>query len=206
MLTIWGRQNSTNVKKVLWCADELGIDYEHINAGGPFGVVNTPEYRAMNPNGLVPCIRDEGFVLWESNAIVRYLCTKYGAGALLGQDPAQRARAEQWMDWATSSLAAPYRDLFLNAVRLPVEQRKQDVAEKGLQACISQFGIVDAALSKTPFLSGDVFGVGDIPLGCFAYSWFEMPIERPQFPHLQAWYQRLTQRPSYRKNVMIALT
>ena len=137
MLTIWGRQNSTNVKKVLWCADELGIAYEHINAGGPFGVVNTPEYRAMNPNGLVPCIRDEGFVLWESNAIVRYLCTKYGAGALLGQDPAQRARAAQWMDWTTSSLAAPYRDLFLNAVRLPVEQRKQDVAEKGLQACIS---------------------------------------------------------------------
>lgn len=206
MLTIWGRENSSNVKKVLWCADELGIAYKQIVAGGSFGVVNTPEYRAMNPNGLVPSIEDDGFVLWESNAIIRYLCSKHGGGALYAADLMQRAMADQWMDWTTSTFATPLRNLFLNTVRLPVEQRKQDVAQRGLQACASHLSLVDAALAKKPFLSGSDFGMGDIPLACLVYAWFEMPIQRPALAHLEAWYQRLALRPAYRNRVMIELT
>ncbi|MEO6984350.1 MAG: glutathione S-transferase [Paralcaligenes sp.] len=206
MLTIWGRQNSSNVKKVLWCADELGISYENVTAGGPFGVVNTPEYRAMNPNGLVPCIKDDDFILWESNAIVRYLCAKHGDGVWFAHDLKQRAMADQWMDWANSTFAGPFRDLFLNTVRLPVEQRKKDVAQRALQICAGHLKIVDAALSKKPFLSGDNFGMGDIPLACSIYVWFEMAIERPPLAHLEAWYRRLALRPVYRNRVMIELT
>jgi len=206
MLTIWGRGNSNNVKKVLWCAEELGLAYEHVNAGGAFGVVDEPAYRAMNPNGLVPCIRDGDFVLWESNAIVRYLAARYGDGRLWADDPQARAGADKWMDWTTSSLAAPFRDVFWNNVRLSPDKRDVAAMEKGRVACSRLFSIVDGALAGQPFLSGEQFGMGDIPLGGFTYAWFEMPIERPDLPHLRAWYDRLSARPAYRKTVMIPLT
>lgn len=206
MLKIWGRGNSTNVKKVLWCAEELGLPYEHVNAGGAFGVVNDPAYRAMNPNGLVPCMEDGDFVLWESNAIVRYLAAKHGEGTLASSVLAERASADRWMDWATSSLAAPFRDVFWNLVRLSPGQRNEAAVAAGLETCTQLFAIADAALGKEPFLSGQRFGIGDIPLGCFAYAWFEMPVERPALPHLSAWYERLAARPAYRKAVMIPLT
>ncbi|MGO4704457.1 glutathione S-transferase family protein [Microvirga sp. 2MCAF38] len=206
MLTIWGRGNSTNVKKVLWCAEELGVPFEHINAGGSFGVVNDPEYRAMNPNGLVPCIKDGDFVLWESNAIVRYFAAKYGDGTLYPRDVPERASADKWMDWATSSVALPFRDVFWNIVRFSPEQKDMAALDKALKICGGLFKIVDAALAQKPFLSGDQLGIGDFPIGCYAYAWFEMPIERPALPHMAAWYERLKERPAYRKAVMIPLT
>jgi glutathione S-transferase len=194
------------VKKVLWCAEELGLPFEHTMAGGPFGIVNDPAYRAMNPNGLVPCIQDGSFVLWESNAIVRYLASRYGEGTLCPSDLQQRASADKWMDWTTSSLAGPFRDVFWNTVRLPPAERNIGEIERGLAACSRLLAIADGALSSQPFLSGQQFGMGDIPLGSVAYAWFEMPIERPALPHLQAWYERLAARPAYRKAVMIPLT
>ncbi|MEP9373279.1 glutathione S-transferase [Mesorhizobium sp. KR1-2] len=206
MLKIWGRGNSTNVKKVLWCAEELGLPFEHTMAGGTFGVVNDAAYRAMNPNGLVPCIQDGDFVLWESNAIVRYLSAKYGEGTLSPSDLQQRAGADKWMDWTTSSLAGPFRDVFWNMVRLPAAERNNAEVERGLAACSRLLAIADGALSGQPFLSGQQFGMGDIPLGSFAYGWFEMPIERPALPYLKAWYERLAARPAYQKAVMIPLT
>ncbi|MAM56450.1 MAG: glutathione S-transferase [Salinicola sp.] len=206
MLKIWGRANSTNVKKVLWCAAELELPFERLDAGGAYGVVNEPAYRAMNPNGLIPCIQDDDLVLWESNAIVRYLCARYGRDSLHDEDPAVRAGADKWMDWTTSSLASPFRDLFWNTVRLPVEQRDDKAAEKGLAACGALLGMADRTLAERPFLSGPAWGMGDIPLGCFAYAWFEMDIARPDLPHLAAWYTRLQSRPAYREHVMTALT
>src|SRR3546814_8038136 len=107
-----------------------------------------------------------------------------------------RAGAEKWMDWTTASLAAPFRDVFWNLVRLPAEQRDDAAVEKGLEACARLLSIADATLAGQPFLSGREFAMGDIPLGCFAYAWFEMPIERPALPHLTAWYERLTSRPA----------
>lgn len=206
MLKIWGRTNSSNVKKVLWCAEEIGLPYDRIDAGGPFGIVNEPAYRALNPNGLVPVIEDGPLVLWESHTIVRYLASKHGATQLYPTDLSERAQSEMWMDWVGTSVMEPYRLLFWNTVRLAPAERDQAAAEKGLQDVQRLLAIADQALSRQPFLSGDKLGVGDIPLGCLAYAWFGMPIERPALPNFQAWYQRLAERPAYQKSVMVPLT
>ncbi|MEE1925830.1 glutathione S-transferase [Pseudomonas sp. 148P] len=207
MLKIWGRKNSSNVRKVLWCAEELGLEYQSVDAGGAFGVVNEPHYRALNPNGLVPMIEDDGLVLWESNTIVRYLGGKHAPGtAWSPQDPVERARAEKWMDWTTSSLATPFRPLFWGILRTPEEQRDWVAINAAHKACAQLLSIADEALAAQPFLSGAEVGMGDIPLGCFVYAWFEMPIERPEMRHLRAWYERLRERPAYQAAVMTALT
>lgn len=207
MLKIWGRKNSSNVRKVLWAAQELGLDFEAIDAGGAFGLVNEPHYRARNPNGLVPTVEDDDLTLWESNTIVRYLCAQYGRGqGWYLDDPRQRALADKWMDWTTSSLATPFRPLFWGILRTPEEQRDWVAINAALKACGNLLTIADETLASQPYLSGEQIGMGDIPLGCFAYAWFEMPIERPGLPHLQAWYERLKARPAYQAAVMTALT
>lgn len=207
MLKIWGRKNSSNVRKALWCAEELGLAYEAIDAGGAFGVVDTPEYRAKNPNGRVPMIEDDGFVLWESNTIVRYLASRHAPGsAWYPADPQARAMADKWMDWTTSSFADPFRTVFWGVLRTPAEQQDWTAIHAAIKVCDGLLAMADQTLSEQPYLSGDEIGMGDIPLGSFIYAWFEMPIERAALPHLQAWYARLQQRPAYRKAVMTALT
>lgn len=207
MLKIWGRKNSSNVRKALWCAEELGLAYEAIDAGGAFGVVDTPQYRALNPNGRVPMIEDGDFVLWESNTIVRYLCARHAPGTpWYPQDPQARANAEKWMDWTTSTWADPFKTVFWGVLRTLPENQNWDNIHAGRQACIEVLQTVEQALAHQPYLSGDEIGLGDIPLGSFIYAWFEMPIERPAMPNLEAWYERLRQRPAYQKAVMTALT
>lgn len=207
MLKIWGRKNSSNVRKALWCAEELGLAYETQDAGGAFGVVDTPEYRAMNPNGRIPVIEDDGFVLWESNAIVRYLAARHAAGSKwFPADVQARASAEKWMDWTTSSFAEPFRQVFWGVLRTPADQQDWVAINAAQKTCEQLLSMVDQALAQKPYLSGDEIGAGDIPLGSFIYAWFEMPIERAPMPHLQAWYARLKQRPAYQKAVMTALT
>jgi glutathione S-transferase len=206
MLKLWGRINSTNVKKVLWCLEELGVPFTRIDAGGAFGVVGEADYVAMNPNRLVPCLEDGELVLWESNAIVRYLAAQYGEGSLWNADPRQRAEADKWMDWVTSSLAAPFRPVFWNIVRTAPEKRDMAAVQAALKECGNLLAMADQTLAEQPYLSGESFGIGDIPLGCFAYAWFEMPIERPELPHLRDWYQRLQQRAAYQTAVMTPLT
>lgn len=206
MLKIWGRRNSSNVRKVLWCAEEIGLPYESIEVGGAFGGTQSAEYRAMNPNGLVPVIEDHGLPVWESNAIVRYLSARYALDVLYPADPVERARSEQWMDWTTSSFAVAFRDLFWGVVRTAPADRDEARIAAALLRCGELLALADAALAEQPWLSGGRFAMGDIPLGSFIYAWFEMPIQRPELPHLAAWYARLQQRPAYRKGVMTALT
>ncbi|WP_434648563.1 glutathione S-transferase family protein [Pseudomonas sp. D1-2] len=207
MLKIWGRKNSSNVRKALWCAEELGLAYEAIDAGGAFGVVDTPQYRAKNPNGRVPMLEDEGFVLWESNTIVRYLAARHASGSAWYPDDVQaRAKAEKWMDWTTSSFAAPFRTIFWGVLRTPPEQQDWVAIKAAIKECDDLLAMVDQALAEQPYLGGEEIGMGDIPLGSFIYAWFEMPIERAALPNLQAWYARLRQRPAYQKAVMTALT
>ena len=207
MLKVWGRKNSSNVRKVLWCAEELALPYEREEAGGAFGVVDTPQYRALNPNGRVPMIEDDGFVLWESNAIVRYLAARYGSDTSWYQrDVCVRAQADKWMDWTTSTFAGSFRDLFWGMLRTPAEQQDWVLINGASKTCAELLSIVDQALSEKPYLSGDEIGMGDIPLGSFIYAWFEMPLERPSMPNLEAWYERLKLRPCYRGAVMTALT
>ena len=206
-MKIWGRKNSSNVRKALWVAEELGLKYEAINAGGAFGVNDQPEYLARNPNGVVPMIEDGDFVLWESNTIVRYLAAQYAPDSTLCPSSA-KARAEQdkWMDWTTSTFAVPFKTVFWGVLRTPAEQQDWAQINAAKATIEGMLRIVDKTLSTQPYLSGNEFGMGDIPLGSFIYAWFEMPIERTDLPHLKAWYERLQQRPAYRTAVMTALT
>ena len=204
MLKIWGRTNSVNVKKVLWTADELGLRYERIDAGRQFGVVDTPEYKKLNPNALVPTIEDDGFVLWESHSIVRYLAARHGAGTLWPTDPRARADAERWMDWAFTFQAA-FRTLFWGMVRTPPETRDQKGMEESRKKSAELLAIPDEALARRPYLAGD-FTMGDIPLGCHVQLWMRLPIDRPRHPNLTAWFERLCARPAFRKNVDIPLS
>ena len=207
MLKVWGRKNSSNVRKVLWCVEELALPYEREEAGGAFGVVDSSQYRALNPNGRVPMLEDDGFVLWESNVIVRYIAAQYGSDTSWYQnDNRVRAQADKWMDWTSTSFAVAFRDVFWGILRTPAAEQDWAKINASINACAALLVIVDQALSEKPYLSGDEIGMGDIPLGSFIYAWFEMPIERPSMPHLQAWYERLKLRPAYRNAVMTALT
>jgi glutathione S-transferase len=206
MLKIWGRSNSTNVKKALWTATELGLDFENIPAGGPYGIVDTPEFRALNPNGLVPVIEDGDFVLWESNTIVRYLAAKYGTDTLWIDDIAKRASVEKWMDWASTSLSSPFRDIIWHTIRLPEAQRDPVTLAAAVAAFAKALMVPEQVLGDQPWLSGDEFGMGDIPLGVYIYPWLELPLDRPNFPNLAAWYERLKQRPAFVETVMVPLT
>ncbi|MGP2542472.1 glutathione S-transferase [Yersinia sp. 2541 StPb PI] len=206
MLTVWGRNNSTNVKKVLWCLEELGISYQRIDVGGQYGKLNDPLYRSMNPNGLIPCLQDGDFILWESNTIVRYLAAQYGDSALYLPDAQLRAGAEKWMDWATSSMVEPFKAVFIGLVRTPPEQQDKVKIAQGMTQLNTLMAIADHALEKQAYLSGDKFGIGDIPLGCLAYAWFNLSIERPSLPNVERWYQRVSQRAAFKKVIDIGLS
>ena len=205
MLKIWGRTNSVNVKKALWALEELGVKYERVDAGMQFGVVKTPEYRKLNPNSLVPTIEDDGFVLWESHAIVRYLAAKHGAG-LWPADLRVRADADRWMDWTHTFSREFQRPVFWPLVRTPPERRDMKAIEGACRKCGELLAIPDQYLSGKTFLAGQSFTMGDIPLGCHVQLWMRLPIERPRHPNLEAWFNRLCARPAYKKIVDIAIS
>src|SRR5512134_2886293 len=205
MLRIWGRVNSVNVKKAMWCVAELGLPHERIDAGMQYGVVNTPEYRRMNPTGLVPTIDDDGFTLWESHSIVRYLCARHSAGTLWPTDLRARADAERWMDWAFAFQAA-MRDVFWGLIRTPPEKRDANAIEAGRQKSAALLAVPERTLSERPYLGGASFTMADIPLGCEVQRWMRVPIERPRFPAVEAWFERLRARPAFRKVVDIPLS
>ena len=206
MRVIWGRDNSVNVQKVLWCCEELGIEYKRVDAGMSFGVVNTPEYRALNPNSLVPTLDEDGFVLWESNTIVRYLAATHARGSLWPEDPKARARAEQWMDWQNSTYWPAMRPLFMGLVRTEPAKRDPQALETHRLAVLKLMEILDAHLQSHAYMGGDAFTMGDIPVGCGVWRWMGMPIERPALPNLQRWFDALAQRPAFRKTVMQPLS
>ena len=206
MLVIWGRDNSVNVQKPLWCLEEMGIPYERRDAGGAFGIVDTPEYRALNPNGLVPTMVEDGFILWESNAIVRYLAAKHSAGNLWPVDLRIRAEADRWMEWQNTTLWPALRPVFWNLIRTPVDQRDPDEMEASRLKSAQVLGILDAHLATRAFVAGDDFTMGDIPVGCGVWRWMALPIERPPLPNLQRWFDALAQRPAFAKTVMTPLT
>ena len=206
MLKIWGRTNSINVQKVLWCCGELGAKYERVDAGMQFGVNNTPEYKALNPNGLVPTIADDGFVLWESHAIVRYLARKYGMGTLWPEDARTAADADRWMEWYSTTAWLNLRPIFWNLVRTAPEKRNMAEVEEGRQKLAANLTIADANLAERDYMSGKSFSMADIPMGVAAYRWFNLPIERPAMPHFERWYKRVCERPSFKQHCMMPLT
>ncbi len=202
MLEIWGRPYSSNVIPVIWTANELGLKYTLQLAGGSFGKLDTQQYAQINPNRMIPAIRDGNFALWECNAIVRYLCDRYGADNLSPGDTQTRAIADQWMEWSASKAFAPVIYLFFATVRTQPADRDlakiavlRDEANEALM-------ILDAHLADRPYVCGDRFTMGDIPLGCVAYRYFNVDVDRPALPNVEAWYQRLAERAPYRDHVM----
>jgi glutathione S-transferase len=204
VLEIWGRKNSFNVQKVLWCCEELEVPYRRHDAGGLFGVTSDDEYLARNPTGLVPTITDGDLVLWESNTIVRYLSARYGAGSLWPEDPAERALADKWMDYQLGTLFPAFKDALLGLVRTPPEQRDPEKIEASARATADLLNILDAHLEGNEYVAGSSLTMGDIALGSLVYRWLELDIERPDLPSLQAWHERLEDRPAYQKTVMVS--
>ena len=202
MLKILGRKTSSNVQKVLWLCSEIGLPYQREDIGGPFGRNRDPAYLSLNPNGLVPTIDDDGFVLWESNAIVRYLAAQHGAGGLWHPDLQVRAAGDRWMDWATSTMAPIMTPLFWGMIRTPKEKQNPQAIEADRVKMEDVMAILDAQLAKMPYVAGDTLTMGDIPVGCFTYRWYEMPMPHGEHPHLAAWYERLKARPAFRAQVM----
>jgi glutathione S-transferase len=202
MLKIWGRKNSVNVQKVMWMVGELKLPHERIDIAGAFGKNREPDYLALNPNGLVPTLQEDDFVLWESNSIVRYLAAKHGAGTLEPTDARTRARASQWMDWQLTVLGPAIFDLFWGLVRTPPEQRNQAAIDVSRKKTTDAFKIVDAALARRPFLAGDAFCMGDIPVGIVGYRFRELVPERPALPHFERWYAAIAQRPAFREHIL----
>ena len=206
MLKILGRTNSSNVQKVLWACDELELSYQREDIGGDFGGTQESKYLAMNPNGLVPTMIDNGNVLWESNAIIRYLCENHAPNLLLPENPWQVALAQQWMDWQQTVLAPAIRPVFWGLVRTPEDERNVDEIAAGQTQTASAMTILDHHLSQNTFVAGSSLSLGDIPVGIMAYRWFELDIERIELPHLARWYQSLADRKAYRDRAMIGLS
>jgi len=207
MLRIWGRANSSNVMKVLWLCEELSIPFERVDAGGAFGRTTEPDYLAKNPNALVPTIEDDGFVLWESNAILRYLArTRAKGGAIYPAEPQEAADCERWMDWQLSALNAPMTTVFFTYVRIPEPERDWPATAKARDAAERLWGMVEARLQGRHFVCGDALTLADIAFGPYIHRWFALPIERRSMPALEAWYGRLKARPGYAKHVAEAMS
>ena len=205
MLKILGRRSSSNVQEVLWCCAELGLEFQQEEIGRESGGNDTPEFLARNPNGTVPVIIDDGLVLWESNAIVRYLAAKDGAGTLYPTAPETRALAERWMDWQLSVLGPAFTPLFHGLVRDAPEKRDHAKIAAARDDVEARLAILDRYLGETAYVAGDDFTMGDIPVGIYAYRWYQFDIERKQLANLERWYHALTGRRAFETHVMVGL-
>lgn len=203
MLEVWGRRNSSNVMTVMWSVGELGLEYKRHNLGGSFGGLDTPDYRAMNPNGVVPTVNDNGRVLWESNVIARYLAATYGKGSLWPEDPYQRALSDQWMDWYKSTFYPCIMPIFFNMIRTAPDGQDMAAVERGVKASAKVLQTLNQQLERHSFVAGDELTMGDIPLGPVIYRYLNLEIDRPSLPGIETWYRRLCDRPAYQKHVMI---
>ena len=199
MLRIWGRLSSVNEQKVVWCADELGLAYERVDAGGAFGLTKTPEYLAMNPNSLVPVIEEDGLVLYESNAIVRYLAARHSKDTLWPGDLRKRADADRWMEWQSNTYTPAMRDIFWQLIRTPVDKQNPAVIEASRKECERLTGILDAHLAGKRYVTAHGFTTADIVLGCAAHRWLNLPVARAPRPNLARWYAELKSRPGSRQ-------
>ncbi|MBV8526613.1 MAG: glutathione S-transferase family protein [Acetobacteraceae bacterium] len=198
MRRLWGRANSANVMKPIWLMEELNLPYERIGVGGKFGRTDTPEYRRMNPTGLVPALEEDGFTLWESNAILRYICNACAPDSpLYPSEPRARGIVDCWMDASQTTLSRPQSVVLWTLVRTPPEQRDYAALQKAMQEADRAWALVEQQTKQHPYVAGDTFTLADIAWGVHVHRWFVLPIERSDAPSLYAWYQRLLQRPAY---------
>jgi glutathione S-transferase len=206
MITVQGRANSVNVQKVMWCAAELNLEIERTDIGGAFGGNNTALYLANNPNGKIPTLIDGDFVLWESNAIVRYLCEEYGTYPWYPDQTRNRALANQWMDWYLTTLHPFMTIIFWQLIRTSDEDRDHLAVQSATEEANQLWAMLDQHLSDRPYILGENPSMADIPLGCAAYRWFNMDVERSDLPNLESWQKSLAERDAYQHHVMLPLT
>jgi glutathione S-transferase len=202
VIKIWGRNTSSNVQKVMWAVSEIGLPHERIDVGGPFGKNREAAYLAMNPNGLVPTLEEEdGFLLWESNSIVRYLAAKHRAAMLEPADLRARARASAWMDWQLSVLAPAITPGFIGLIRTPPEKRDHAAIEESKKRTTAAIAILDTALAKTAYVAGDTFSYGDIPNAVMANRYRQLVPERPLFRNFERWFAAISARQAFKDQV-----
>ncbi|CAM3807770.1 Glutathione S-transferase [Bordetella sputigena] len=208
MIKIWGRANSVNVQKVLWCCDEISLPYDRVDAGLHFGINDQPDYLAMNPNGKVPTLEDGDFVLWESNSIIRYLAMQYAPQSdIYPREPRLRASVDRWLDWVLSTLQPVERNVFWGMVRTPPEKRDMAAIQKSADDAGKLWLMVDHHLQGRRFLEGESFTLADIVLGAYCRRFIELDgIRRPATPNVQAWYDGLKTRPAFQRYIAPALT
>jgi glutathione S-transferase len=204
MLKVWGRRSSANVQKVMWLVGELQLAHEHIPAGGPYGVVKDPRFREMNPNGLVPVIEDDGLIMWESNAILRYLAAAHGKDKFWAAAPKDRAPIDQWEEWAATTFQPDMIGLFVNYWRTPEDQRNPNAIRNFLQRSERTLRLLDAELGKRAYVAGDKVSLADIATGTHLYRYYTMGTPYPSLPNVEAWYKRLSERAAYREHVMVS--
>lgn len=204
MLKVWGRNTSINVQKVMFAVGELGLPHERYDVGGPFGKLDTPEYGMLNPNRLVPTIDDNGFVLWESNAIVRHLAQRYGRGTLSPADEMTFAKADAWMDWSLTTL---YSDIittcFLQLVRTPAKSRDIAAVDWAARRVGQKLEILNRQLMGRAFIVGEQLTIADVAVGTLMYRYFNLAVPRPSLSNVEGWYERLVARPAFKQHVMI---
>jgi glutathione S-transferase len=202
MLKIWGRNTSSNVQKVIWALGEMQVPFERIDVGGAFGKTKDPFYLAMNPNSLVPTLQEEdGFTMWESNSIVRYLAAKHGNRTLEPGDLQTRGRAQMWMDWQLSVIGPALSPVFWGLIRTPADKRDPAAIAAGKTRTIECMQMMEDQLAKTQFLAGDSFSYGDIPVGIMAYRFMQLIPERPHMPNLERWYAAISSRPAFKQQI-----
>ena len=201
MLKIYGTKTSSNVQKVLWCIGEIGLPFERLDVTETFGAPKAPGYLALNPNGLIPTIDDGGFILWESNVIIRYLCAMHAMGKFCPADWKARADQERWMDWQQTSLVIPIGALFRDLLRTPREALSPEGLAAATAGAIRLWAMLDAHLATRAFVGGAAPSMADFSFGNAIHRWYKFPVERPEFKHLRAWYDRCCERPAYRQHI-----
>jgi len=203
MIKIWGRKTSSNVQKAMWAIGELRLEHKRIDIGGAFGKNKEPAYLAMNPNGLVPTLEEEdGFLLWESNSVVRYLAGKHDkSGVLEPKDPKHRALASQWMDWQLSVVGPAISPAFWGLIRTPPEKRDMAAIKDSQEKTTEAMRMLDTQLSKTHYVAGPSFSYGDIPVGIMCYRFVQLVPERPLMAHLDRWYDLISKRKAFQDHV-----
>ena len=198
MLTVLGKSSSINVRKVLWLLDELSLNYAQEQYGSGFKPTDTAAFKAMNPNAMVPVLVDDGFVLWESNTICRYLAGREQRFDLLPSSPRERALVEKWMDWQATELNNAWRYAFMALVRQSVAHSDQVAIDTSVANWNNHMRMVEAQLLSTgAYMAGEIFTLADIVIGLSTNRWFMTPMQRPELPAVQAYYDRLNQRPGY---------
>jgi glutathione S-transferase len=206
MITVWGRATSSNVQMVMWAIAELGLESERLDVGGAFGGNDTPEFLAMNPNGLVPVVRDgDGPFLWESAAIVRYLGATYGDEQFWPSSPLARATVDKWAEWIKTTFGPVLLGgIFWPLIGVPEAKRDTAAIAASVERMRKLAPMLDARMAESAYLGGEDVCFADMIVGTLLYRYFTLDIERAETPHLRAYYDRLTRRPAYQKHAMVS--